>query len=55
MEKLTRKEYQSLISLVEEKQESIRKESYTNKEVANEYYNLSFIRIKLETQLKLEY
>lgn len=53
MEKLSQEEFEKLLTLVEERQDLIRKESYSNENVAEEYHSLSMISIKLETQKKL--
>lgn len=53
MEKLTIKELYELIILIESRQYKIRKDSYTNEKLAEEYNNLNFILVKLKTQLKM--
>lgn len=54
MEKLNSKEYELLLDLIEKEKESIRKESYSNQEVAEKYHALGIISVKLYTQSKLD-
>lgn len=54
MEKLNKKEYKILINLVEAKRESMRKESYSNVKVRDEFDDLAMILIKLNRQSKLK-
>lgn len=54
MEKLNQKEYDLLLDLIKKEKDSIRKESYTNEEVAERYHALGIVSVKLYTQSKLE-
>jgi len=52
MDKLSKQEYELLIDLVTTKRESLRQESYSNKEARNQFDDLAMILIKLDTQSK---
>lgn len=52
MENLTKKDLEILLNLVQEKKESIRKESLHDSELRNQEIELDFIMIKLDTQIK---
>lgn len=54
MDKLNKQEIQLLLDLIENRKDSIRQDSYTKEEVAEEYHSLGIISVKLYTQLKLE-
>lgn len=54
MEKLTQEEYNLLSDLINKERDSIRKESYTNENLAERYHVLGIISMKLSTQSKLE-
>ena len=51
MQELTLEQYEKLINLVDAKIDSIRKSSYSDETVADEYHELGFIKIKLDAQL----
>lgn len=52
MEKLTRKEYELLIELLEKEKESIHKKAITDAGARERELDIDFITIKLNTQLK---
>lgn len=53
MEKLTTQEYKAITSIIKKEQDSIRKESYTDRSVAEKYHQLTFIIIKLNAQMEI--
>ena len=52
MDKLSKQEYELLIDLATTKRESLRQESYSNKETRNQFDDLAMILIKLDAQSK---
>jgi len=52
MEKLTRKEYQLLLELVQMEKESIHQKAIQDAELREKEIELDFIKIKLDAQLK---
>jgi hypothetical protein len=52
MEKLTRKEYQLLLELVQREKESIHQKAIQDAELREKEIELDFIKIKLDAQLK---
>ena len=53
MHKLTEEELEKILSLVRERIDLIGKESYTNDKVADEYFFLGMIAIKVDAQRML--
>ena len=54
MEKLTRKELELLIELLEQEKQAIHKQAISDAELRAREIDLDFISIKLNSQLKLE-
>lgn len=53
MEKLTRKEYQILLELIENEKNEIHQQAIHNKELREKEVDLDFISIKINSQLKM--